>query len=108
MRTMVETPTNFEFKSSEKTERVLELFRFEAPRRLQCPECEAVFHRAVFEKKLKQFLNQDPASEHLIDQLDSQKDLLNWACPNCRRTVGLQKAPVNHRKRIPSNGDLIQ
>ena len=54
--TMVETPRQFEFKSSEKTERVLELFRFEAPRKLQCPECEAVFHRSVFEKKLLQFL----------------------------------------------------
>lgn len=108
-RTMVTTPRNFQFKASEKTQRVLELFRFEAPRKLQCPECEAVFHRSVFEKKLLQFLeNQRHASEHLIDQLDSYKDLLNWECPKCREPVTLEKAQINYRKRISNNGGLSQ
>ena len=109
MKTMVQTPPGFRFKSSEKDERLLELFQFEAPRKLECPKCDGVFYREVFEKKLRQFLeNQIPQSEHLIEQLDTYKDLLNWECPKCRESVSLEKAQTNYRKNIPNNGDSTQ
>jgi rubredoxin len=106
---MVDAPDNFDFRSRRKDERILELFRFEAPRKLQCPECGAIFHRAVFEKNLKQFLEtQSSHSEHLIDQLNSYKDLLNWECPSCNESVHLEKSETNYREKISNSGEKIQ
>ena len=97
---MLATPKNFRFNAEEKDKRTIELFNEIFPYRVQCPECEGRFFRKIFENGLRELLeNFSGSSNHLIDQIDSYRDLRYWECPACHESVSLQKPKRNHNEK---------
>jgi hypothetical protein len=103
---MTTTPQNFRFRAEEKDDRLMELFQEVVPYKVQCPECKGLFYRQIFENSLEELLKKFSwSSEHLLDHMESYRDLKFWECPACEEPVTLQKPRENYREKIQSVGE---